>query len=198
MLYHEDKKRTYLQCNRCSFVFVPAIFHPGPEEEKAEYDLHENNIADKGYRKFLSRLSDPLLNRLNPGLRGLDFGCGPGPALAVIMKEAGHTVDLFDLYYYPDESIFENTYDFITTTEVVEHLKNPHLVFDQLFQMLKPGGFLGIMTKLVTDYDAFCKWHYIQDKTHISFFSRETFYYLAEKYSVEIEFTGRDVIILCN
>lgn len=197
-LFHKDKKRTYFQCDNCFLVFVPEIFHISSKEEKAEYDLHENNIFDSGYRRFLSRLSDPLLRRLETGKKGLDFGCGPGPALAAMMKEAGHSVDLYDIFYHRDESVFDNKYNFITATEVVEHLRSPQLVFDQLFLMLKSGGFLGIMTKMVKDYEAFSKWHYIHDPTHICFFSRETFKFLAVKYSAEVEFIGNDVIIFKN
>ena len=69
------------------------------------------------------------------------------------------------------------------------------MVFEQLFQMLNPGGFLGIMTKLVKDQNAFSNWHYKQDPTHIRYFSRPTFDYLARKYSAEIDYVGNDVII---
>ena len=92
-LYHEDKKRLYFQCDICSLVFVPSLYLLSSEQEKAEYDLHENNIYDEGYRRFLYRLSDPLLKKLKPGQRGLDFGCGPEPALAAILGEGGHVVD---------------------------------------------------------------------------------------------------------
>jgi SAM-dependent methyltransferase len=184
-----------MQCGNCKLVFVPVRYHLSPEEEKSEYDLHENDPADSGYRKFLSRLSEPVLKRLNPRQRGLDFGCGPGPALAAMMRDRGHSMDLYDLFYYRDDSVFKKKYDFITSTEVVEHLSHPGLVFTQLFQMLNPGGYLGIMTKLVKDQNAFRKWHYIQDPTHICFFSRLSFDYLADKYSSEIEIIGSDVII---
>lgn len=196
--YCEDRKRPYLHCSICDLVFVPPEYHLSSELEKSEYDLHDNNPGDSGYRKFLSRLADPLLEKLKPGQKGLDFGCGSGPTLSVMMEEAGHRVDLYDLYYFKDKSVFTKKYDFITSSEVVEHLSDPQQVFYQIFKMLKPGGMLGIMTKLVKDRDAFSQWHYTQDPTHISFFSRGTFKFLAGKYSAEVEFIGNDVIILYN
>ena len=53
-LFFEDKNRTYLSCIYCKLVFVPKCFWLNAEDEKATYDLHENNSQDQGYRKFLS------------------------------------------------------------------------------------------------------------------------------------------------
>ncbi|MEI4850515.1 class I SAM-dependent methyltransferase, partial [Klebsiella pneumoniae] len=83
---------------------------------------------------------------LGPGARGLDFGCGPGPALATMLREAGMDMALFDPFFYPQASVLERQYDFITCTEVVEHLHRPAEVFRQLDRLLAPGGWLGVMT----------------------------------------------------
>ncbi len=128
--------------------------------------------------------------------RGLDFGCGPGPTLSVMFEEQGHTMDVYDLFYYQNRSVFERSYDFICTTEVVEHLQSPQKEIDRLFNLLRPTGLLGIMTKLVIDKSAFARWHYIQDLSHICFFSQDTFRFLATKYHAEVQFIGNDVIIL--
>ena len=61
--------------------------------------------------------------------------------------------------------------------------------------MLRRDGWLGIMTKLVLDKTAFCKWHYILDMTHICFYSRSTFEYLAKLFNAELEFVENDVIL---
>ena len=84
-------------------VFVPARFYLDRGAERAEYDLHQNEPGDAGYRAFLSRLLEPLTERLEPGARGLDFGCGPGPALAEMLREAGFDVSLYDSFYLPDQ-----------------------------------------------------------------------------------------------
>lgn len=188
--------REYFQCPNCELVFVPKKFHLNSIDEKKEYDLHNNNPFDPGYRKFLSRLATPLIGKLGSNSYGLDFGSGSGPALSVMLEECGMRVDLFDLYYHNDESVFKNTYDFITATEVVEHLAKPYYEFKQLLKILKTKGYLGIMTKLVIDKGAFCKWHYIQDMTHISFYSRFTFEYIAKTFDLDLEIIGNDVIIL--
>ena len=125
--FHRDKHRDYRRCQECLLVFVPDDQHLDLQQEKAIYDLHQNQVDDQGYRQFLSRLSTPLLERLSPGSQGLDYGCGPGPLLANILKQAGHSVDLYDPFYANHPQHLENRYDFVTCTEVAEHFRQPIL-----------------------------------------------------------------------
>ena len=192
----EDENRTYLNCSNCKLVFVPQYYWLSAEDEKATYDLHENDPRDQGYRQFLSRLSTPLMARLEARQKGLDFGCGPGPTLSILLEAHGQQVDLYDPIYYNDPSVFHNQYDFICATEVVEHLHDPKREFAALFKMLKPGGWLGIMTKLVMNQQAFRQWHYIRDMTHICFYSQLTFEYLAQHFDARLEVVGHDVMLL--
>lgn len=194
--FHRDKKRDYLYCMICHLVFVPPAQHLDPKEEKAIYDLHENQLDDPGYRQFLSRLTIPLQERLSPDASGLDFGCGPGPLLAKMLQEQGYQTAIYDPFYANHEQrLLQGRYDFITCTEVVEHFRQPQQEFQRLFDMLKANGLLGIMTKLVIDADAFSRWHYKNDLTHISFFSQATLKWLANQYHCQLEIIGKDVII---
>ncbi|TYT74248.1 class I SAM-dependent methyltransferase [Desulfobotulus mexicanus] len=193
--FYRGRRRLYWQCSACNLVFVDAAFLLAPDAEKAEYDLHENSPEDEGYRRFLSRLTIPLLERLGgEKLEGLDFGCGPGPALASMMEENGYPMALYDPYYAPDKKPLEKEYDFITCTEAMEHFYRPQKEWKLLFELLKPGGWLGIMTKLVKDAKAFAGWHYKNDPTHVSFFSRKTFEYMAQYENLMVDFVGEDVI----
>jgi SAM-dependent methyltransferase len=193
--FYQDQHRDYLRCSGCQLVFVPKQFHLNAADEQAQYDHHENDPSDSGYRKFLGRLADPLLQRLTANSQGLDFGCGPGPCLSVMLEEQGHSMDLFDLYYANNSSVFERQYDFITATEVVEHLSQPMVELQRLWDLLKPGGYLGLMTKLVGDADKFANWHYKTDPTHISFFSEQSFAYLGQQWGSAPVFIGADVIM---
>ncbi|TVP87614.1 MAG: class I SAM-dependent methyltransferase [Pseudomonadaceae bacterium] len=191
-----DRRRPYYHCAQCGMVHVAAAWHLSAHDERAQYDLHDNQVHDPGYRQFLSRLAKPLLERLPSRAEGLDFGCGPGPALASMLDERGHPTAVYDLYYAPDESVFKRQWDFITSSEVVEHLAQPQQELQRLWHCLKPGGWLGIMTKRVTDLTAFNNWHYKNDPTHISFFSEQSFVWLAEQWQAELEFIGADVVLL--
>lgn len=195
-IFQRDRRRDYLRCDTCALVYVPARYHLDAAREKAEYDLHQNHVDDPGYRRFLSRIAVPLLSRLPAAAHGLDFGCGPGPALATMLAEAGCDVQLYDIFYQPDRGPLQDSYQFITATEVVEHLQHPGRELARLWQMLEPGGYLGVMTKLVIDADAFAKWHYKNDPTHICFFSDETWRWWARAAGAELERFGADVVLL--
>ena len=194
--YYADQRRPYLHCATCSLVFVPPACYLDRKAERAEYDLHHNTIHDPGYRTFLSRLLQPLIGRLEPGALGLDFGCGPGPALAHMLRESGFDVSLYDSFYAPDRSVLDTAYDFICATEVVEHLHQPGRELALLWSLLQPGGWLGIMTKLVRDPDSFASWHYKNDPTHVCFFSEHTWQWWARQYGASLSIVGADVILL--
>lgn len=194
-LFFEDR-RTFYRCCDCKLIFISPSQYPSAEKEKEIYDLHENDSEDFGYRKFLSRLTTPLLKVIAPKSQGLDFGCGPGPTLSKMLEEQGMTVDLYDKYYFDNPEALNKKYDFITATEVVEHLFEPGKEISRLIQLLNKGGQLAIMTKLARDKDAFSTWHYKNDLTHVCFFSKETFLWLSEKHSLDVQFFGNDVIML--
>jgi len=194
--FAEDRQRQYLRCPACALVFVPPRFHLDPAREKAEYDLHQNNPADPGYRRFLSRLCQPLCERLPGPSTGLDFGCGPGPTLSLMLEEAGHEVALYDPFYAPDPGALKGRYGFITASEVVEHLVRPGRELARLWELLEPGGYLGVMTGLVRDVEAFRGWRYKDDLTHICFFSRATWHWWARRQGAELELPEDGVILL--
>ncbi len=194
--YHRDKFRSYYQCARCALVFVPPAYFLSPAEEKDYYDLHENALEDDGYRRFLNRCAQPLVSILPDGARGLDFGCGPAPLLAKILEEQGCKVSLYDHFYQPDTGVFSAQYDFVVSTEVIEHLWDPRSVLERLWDSIRPGGVLALMTKLVLSKERFASWHYIRDPTHIVFFSESTFHWFAEYLGARLEFPAADVIFL--
>ena len=97
--FHSEKRRDYYRCKVCQLVFVPPSQHLNIREEKAEYDLHQNDPDDADYRRFLSRLFVPVRSCLKPDWQGLDFGSGPGPALSLMFAESGFPMVLYDPFY---------------------------------------------------------------------------------------------------
>ncbi|KJG04979.1 2-polyprenyl-3-methyl-5-hydroxy-6-metoxy-1,4-benzoquinol methylase [Photobacterium angustum] len=196
-VFVEDKNRCYFRCQQCVLIFADPEAQLSPEQEKAVYDQHQNNPDDMGYRQFLGRLATPLVERLPAGpLDGLDFGSGPGPTLSIMLEEMGYNMAIYDPYFAPNPSVLTRQYDFVTCTEAIEHFNQPAKEWGLLLSMIKPGGWLGLMTKLATDAEAFTRWHYKNDPTHVSFFSRDTFRFLAQRDGLEVEFVGNDVILL--
>lgn len=193
----QDQHRRYFECSRCRLIFADPASRPSAEEEKARYDRHQNHPGDLGYRQFLGRLVEPLVAHLGPGAwEGLDFGCGPGPTLSVMLEERGYAMSLYDPFYAPDPAVLSRSYDFVTCTEAMEHFHTPGREWPLLVRLVKPGGWLAIMTRLATDVRAFGQWDYANDFTHVSFFRRETFNYLSDRDGLEVEFVGNDGILL--
>ncbi|MGE3298727.1 MAG: class I SAM-dependent methyltransferase [Porticoccaceae bacterium] len=192
--------RDYWRCEACEATFVDPAQLPDIDTERAQYALHRNDPDDAGYRAFLGRLATPLLQRLQtrppPGLRGLDYGCGPGPALAAMLREAGHTVALYDPLFCNDPAVLTGSYDFIACTEVAEHFHHAAQAFAQLDRLLAPGGWLGVMTGFAPDDQDFARWHYRRDPTHVVFYRAATFEVLARRHRWRCEIPCNNVALL--
>jgi len=187
--------RLYHRCETCLATFLDPSQLPTPAQEKAEYDLHRNGLGDAGYRAFLDRLCRPLIQRLAPASQGLDYGCGPGPALAAMLREAGHEVSLWDPIYAPDSGVLDRQYDFITATEVVEHMHRPALEFRRIAGLLRPGGLFGIMTTFQTDDTRFAGWHYRRDPTHVVFYREQTFRWIGDRLGWKFDIPTQNAVI---
>lgn len=186
----------YWRCSQCFATFLESAQFPDINAERSRYLLHENNPHDPGYRDFVSNLAEPLLKKLQPGEEGLDFGCGPGSALGLILTEKGYGVNFYDPLFRPDVSVLNRTYDFIVCSEVVEHFHRPAYEFARLDSMLNPNGWLGIMTCFQTDDSQFAKWYYRQDLTHVVFYCAETFKYIASQFGWNCEIPAKDVVLM--
>jgi len=191
----KNLERDYSKCRHCDLIFVPSRFHLTPEDEKQRYLLHNNDPTDPRYRQFLSRLVNLLLPKLKQGARGLDYGAGPGPALAYMIRESGLMMDIYDPFFQPDRSIFAKKYDFITCTETAEHFSLPRKEFTTLDTLLNEGAWLGIMTSLNYDSSLFEKWHYQHDPTHITFYSETTIQYISHAFGWLVSLPAKNIVI---
>ncbi|MDP1670133.1 class I SAM-dependent methyltransferase [Phaeovulum sp.] len=188
--------RAYWRCPVCAARFLDPAALPSREAELAHYLHHENDPSDARYRRFLSKLADPLLARLGRQSSGLDYGCGPGPALAAMLREAGHAVALYDPFFAPDPAALAATYDFVTCTEVAEHFHHPAEEFARLRALVRPGGWLALMTCFQTDDARFAAWHYRKDPTHVVFYREATFRLLAHRWGWACEVPVKDVVLM--
>lgn len=192
----EDRYRAYFHCPRCDLIFADPESWLDAAAEKARYDLHDNDPEDPRYRAFLERLAGPLLTRLRCGMHGLDYGCGPGPALARMLEAAGMVMATYDPFYAPGRAALERVYDFVTCTETAEHFHRPAEEWARLAGLIRPGGWLGVMTKLHPGRERLLDWHYINDATHVSFYSLVTFDWIGARWNLTMEPVGADVILM--
>ena len=195
-LFASVDRHDYYRCRICEATFLARDQLPSARKELEEYRLHRNAPDDPAYRGFLSRLAKPLLARLPPGTTGLDYGCGPGPTLAALMRSGGHRMALYDPFFHPDPEALERTYDFITCTEVVEHFHHPARQFRRLDALLKPGGWLAIQTTFQTDDARFARWNYRRDPTHVVFYRPLTFRHIARRHGWDSAFPHQNMVFM--
>ena len=197
-VYDAQLKIDFYHCKTCEFVYQSPNTHASLEEEKAQYDYHQNSFENIGYVHYLQKFLEGHVLPLNKNGVALDYGSGPGPVLYELMKEHFEEVMHFDPFYHPNPSYLTRKYDIITSTEVVEHFKHPMEEFAKLRDLLKEDGYLVIMTNFrLMDMDEFLTWWYRRDQTHISFYHPKTFAYIASKLGFTlVSDNGKNVIIL--
>ncbi|WP_323904702.1 class I SAM-dependent methyltransferase [Aeromonas hydrophila] len=188
--------KLYHRCRACELVWLDAAEHLDPAREKAVYDGHDNQVDDPRYRQFLQRAFGEVQRRLPPPASGLDFGCGPGPALIAMGREAGYQMVGYDKFYANEPELLAQQYDFITSTEVIEHIATPRAVLEKLWGCLKPGGLLVLQTQRVLGDERFRQWRYRHDPTHIVFFAEASFRALAARWQAQVEFPHADVAVI--
>ncbi|MEQ3632655.1 class I SAM-dependent methyltransferase [Thalassolituus sp.] len=179
-------KRTYFACLNCHLAFVDPADYLTADEEMAYYATHENRIEDEGYVRFLQNVTTPLLalipNEQKTHLQGLDYGCGPGPTLSILLEREGIACDNYDPFFADIQ--LKTQYDVITATECFEHFHQPAQELTKLTKLLAPNGYLALMTSRWKTEQQFANWHYTRDPTHVVFMHDKTISYIAERYGV--------------
>lgn len=187
----------FFKCHHCQLLFKNPNSFLSFDEETTRYSYHQNNEEDQGYIKYLKQITEPLLKKLDSSKNGLDFGCGPGPTLSKILGAENINCDNYDPFFLPDHTLLNKKYDFIVSTEVFEHFHNPKLEIEKLWELVKNGGLLAVMTVFYPEkLEEFGKWWYKNDPTHVCFYNEEVFRYIGEKLDAEIEFSGRKVVFI--
>ncbi len=183
---NQKTDKSYYRCKECDYIFLDEKFYIDESRERLHYDKHDNNFECHGYVEMFERLIDEFLT-LDEVRDALDFGCGEGEVLPILLEKNGVSCDRYDLFYFPQKVYKDKKYDLIVSTEVIEHLASPLEVLEELSLHLKEGAYLLLMTRFHPQNDEkFLEWFYIRDITHIGFFSLKTFEYLASKLSLGI------------
>ena len=178
----------FFHCKECEFIFKNPNNYVNSDKELSQYQNHNNTIESRGYvemfEKFMSATFEPYLDDIT---NVLEFGSGPGPVLAELLRRKNLNVDIYDKYFSPKEVYEGKEYDMITSTEVLEHIDAPREIFNFFAKHLKKGGYLSIMTQFhKNEEEDFKKWWYKNDPTHICFFRPHTFEILAKMSGFEV------------
>jgi len=188
-----DKRRYYL-CENCSLIFADPRHRLSTAQEKARYEMLRNSIDDDGYVNFLNNVINPMLPYLHSEMRGLDYGCGPGPTLSRLVSQQGIVCEDYDPFFA--NRTLQPPYDFVFSTECLEHFHNPDTEIQRICDLLKTGGLLGIMTERWTTLEAFASWHYTQDHTHVSFYHADTFDFMCGRFGLTLLWQDESRVVI--
>ena len=185
---HPKLSYIFHECKTCEFIFKDPKHHPSLVEEKKRYDQHNNDILDEKYRNYMTEFIEQSVMPFIHHKKALDFGSGPSPVLAHILQHTfGFDVTIYDYIYANDQKYQYQTYDLITSTEVIEHLVDPKKYFIHFYHLLNKEGVLSIMTRFhPKDQKKFFKWFYIRDETHVSFYTPTTLKMLAAQVGFDV------------
>ncbi len=192
--YKKMGKRDYFRCPECDLIFVPEEFHLSSIDEEARYLLHNNTLSNGGYvNMFMEKIK--LIQQYCSNISAvLDYGCGHEPVLAELLQREGYDCDLYDLYFHPEFPVL--SYDLVISTEVFEHFRDIRNELIKIHSLLKPGGFLAIMTSLHNPVEDFENWWYHSDPTHICFFSTKTFEWISMQFGFKKIFSNQKNFII--
>lgn len=193
---HPTLKTIFHQCETCGIIFKDSSYFPSFDIEKARYEEHNNDINQEGYVQFLTRFIDEGITPFQKKGTILDFGSGPNPVLAILLKRYGYDVSCYDPFFHENLDLNE-TYDMMTATEVVEHFHDPIKEFTWIDKHVKHKGYLSFMTLFYPeDRLKFLNWYYQRDVSHVVFYSPLTWRWLAKRFSWEIMYTDDYRIIV--
>ncbi|HVM33231.1 MAG TPA: class I SAM-dependent methyltransferase [bacterium] len=183
------KGRAYHLCPTCRFILLDPALHSSDQAQKERYREHKNSADNPGYVAMFQKFIDACVRPFaKPACRTLDLGCGPGPVLAGLLREAGHPTEIFDPFFFPQ--IPPGNFDLVTLTEVLEHLPDPVAALRPWVGRLAPGGLLAGMTRFHPDDPLkFGAWPYRRDITHVSFYVPKTLDIVARALGLSARFT---------
>ena len=156
-----EKKDTYYKCKTCHGIFVDENNRPNLEAEKKRYEVHENDVEDKGYQKFVLPIISSIMKDFNIDSSGLDFGAGTGPVLSKVLQDNNFSIKQYDPFFHNYPLLLEEKYDYIAACEVIEHFHEPKKEFSLLKQLLLENGKLYCMTNIYYENIDFHNWNYI-------------------------------------
>jgi SAM-dependent methyltransferase len=176
--------KLYYLCANCDLLFLNSESHLSEEDEQLRYQLHENSGCDDSYREYLSQGVEFASPFIKPRGRVLDFGSGKTQVASQLFYVKGFVSESYDPYFYP--ILPGGKFDAVFACEVVEHLKFPNEVFQQLKDLLNEEGVLILRTMLHHKDLDLVNWWYLRDATHVVFYSLKTIEWLCKCYGLEL------------
>jgi len=197
------------RCTECDFVFL----NPMPDQDalNEQYTEGEKEL-EPACNKSASRLRRAFLKlpRLLPyafGKKTLDFGCGGGfiaHALSFVAKSSNGIDISENAVAYAKQrfkranyscmdftQLLENNekYDFVYSSEVIEHVSNINLYMETLAHLVKKGGYAYITTPDLGHPKVpknIIEWSMLCPPIHVQHFTQKTVGILFKRYGFKV------------
>lgn len=187
--------RTLFECNSCKLIFAELSHRPDPPQELERYLQHNNSLENNEYLNYIESKLNEVIHLTSKTTIFCDYGCGPAPALEHLLSLKGISCHSYDPFFFPDSP--SQPVDFVMAIESAEHFFNVYQEFSNILSLLKTKGKIAVFTSFY-DFDTdFASWYYARDNTHVSFYCRETFSWMASFFNLDILISdGSRMIIL--
>lgn len=172
-----DTVYCYEQCDKCGLIFQnPRLYVSELDEHYPDHYQRYIIDNDRGVQKFSRQHSQLRLYRhiiKHTLLQGcvLDIGCATGDFLSIMREYGWDTVGVeiseFAAQYarqtrgldvhlgtLAEQEFSDNQFDLITLWDVLEHVINPKETLEEVYRLLKPGGFIALSTPNPLSLDA--------------------------------------------
>jgi len=188
---------SFVRCASCRFVYLDPM--PDREDLNRLYETDDTVSADH-YHKARSRRRRAFMKalRFRPMVRGrqvIDIGCGGG-FMADALRRMGAEASGFDLsanaiayarrhfprcrFYcasYDDLLAHGSSYDFIYSSEVIEHVPDLDAYLGLLTRLARPGSRVYVTTPDIASPavpSEICDWDVFTPPHHVQFFDETT------------------------
>lgn len=206
-----------LTCNLCGHVFLQGDFPPELLRDlysnyyprsKFELEDHRPYLEAGGFKAWFDGEKSSTFRWVPENVRVLDIGCGFGESLGyhqargcdVYGVEADENIRrVADRFGYKvhvglfDPSVYEGDYfDYVTMSQVIEHVTDPVQTLRGIARILKPGGVAILSTPNASGWGArlfgrrWINWH---APYHLHFFSGRSMRLAAAQAGLEVERT---------
>ncbi|MBT1446156.1 methyltransferase domain-containing protein [Shewanella sp. JM162201] len=195
-LFFQDRKRSFHVCSHCALVFADGASHLPSNAIRQRYGRGGSLENQRQLPQFILPLLQELQAQGHNQLKGLNYGRVLDQSSLAHIQATGHELWQYDPFMAPDGESLQHSYDFICCFRVFEHFGAPHREWQLFTRLLKPGGYLAMSTRMLSDPQRFNKWHHKNNLAHVSFPGKATFEYLASASGFRLIFAENDCILM--